>query len=306
MTRSIPSSTFHSVVALLVALVFSLAARSASAQACCASAGLVAPTRLRSYEALAVGLQGRGRSVFGSFGADGNYTGNAAGDSESDLEQDLFAVARVSARGQVSLLIPFQENRRTIMGIADTGTGIGDIAINARYDFLVAGERRIVPGLALLVGLVLPTGTAPQGANVATGQGSTEGNVGVGIEQAYEPFFVTMTASVGLRTSRSVPGGHESFSPRLTGVIAGGRSLPHGVSLGVYLSAMRQGTNSDDNGRIPGSDVSLLTAGLAGSFSLADYWRLQGTAFGDLPIGLLGRNGTAGVGASLSIMRLWL
>jgi hypothetical protein len=169
----------------------------------------------------------------------------------------------------------------------------------------------VVPGIAVLLGFVAPTGTPPERATDAlsagaTGQGSFEGSVGVGIEQAFEPYFVSLSASVGLRTSRSVAGVNESFAPLLTGVVAGGRMLPRGATIGLFATWMQQGENRDDRGRIAGSDVRLVTTGVAGTIPASDNWRLQGTASGNLSLDGLGRNQTAGVGATLSLIRLWL
>jgi len=41
------------------------------------------------------------------------------------------------------------------------GGGIGDVNLSLRYDFLVAGQSHIVPGIAALVGLTAPTGRSP-------------------------------------------------------------------------------------------------------------------------------------------------
>ena len=258
-------------------------------------------------------MQGRGKSVLGAFDGGGDYRGNAAGDSEWDLEQDLFGVARVLDRGQVALLMPFIETRRTAPGVVDAGGGIGDIAVSARYDFLASGERRIFPGIALLAGLVAPTGRVDSATPAGvTGKGSFQGSIGIAVEQAYEPFFVTVNALIGFRTPRNVAAGvRESFSPELTGVVAAGRVLPHTASLGVYLSVLGHGVNSydggPDRGPIAGTDLLLLTTGLAATTSLSDQWRVQSTAFWDLPIAGFGRNvPTAGIGASVSIIRLWL
>jgi anti-sigma factor RsiW len=133
-----------------------------------------------------------------------------------------------------------------------------------------------------------------------------EGSLGVGLEQAIEPYFLSGVALVGLRAPRSVAGTRESFAPRLTGSLAAGRVLPHGATLGIFTSALWQGDNSDDRGPIAGSSVALWTAGLAGTAALSDDWRLQSTAFADLPIQGLGRNQTVGFGGSLSLMKLWL
>lgn len=313
MTASRRWSKFPNASALLVALTLSLAARTTWAQACCGSVGLVSPARLRIYEDVAAGFQARGKAGMGAFDKAGIYTGNAAGDSEWDFEQDVFGVIRVLNHGQVAVLIPVMETRRTLQGVGDSGGGIGDIAVTARYDFIAAGERRIIPGIALLLGIVTPTGSAPETATTpagATGQGSFQGSVGVGIEQAYQRVFVTLNALAGLSTRRNVGGVHESFGPTLTATLAAGSQLPHEVTMGIYVSATRRGVNSYDDGSdvgpIAGSDLLLLTTGLAGMLSLSDQWRIQSTASWDLPIRGLGRNEpVTGIGASLSVMRLW-
>lgn len=296
---------------IVVAALCLLAPRLARAQACCAAAGLVAPARLRSYEDYAVGIQGRVRSVEGAFNEYDAYTGNGPADSEWDLEQDLFAVARVLGRGQVALVIPYLQTRRAVSGLREWGQGIGDVTASARYDFLRAGERRIIPGLALLLGVLVPTGTPPESSGGllgagATGQGSYQGTIGVGVEQAFEPYFVTINALFTYRSSRSVGTVHESFAPEAAGFIAAGRVLPHGATLGAYVSGMIEGDNHDSGQAIPRSSVSVLTAGLAGSYPLSDQWRLQSTAFQDLPFRGAGQNQTVGIGGSLSLMRLWL
>ena len=285
----------------------------AFAQACCASAGLVIPSRLRSYEDAAVGLQARARSVFGAYGPGGGYSGGSDRESEWGFGQDLFGSIRVLERGQVALLVPFVETQRTSYGASSVGGGIGDVAINLRYDFLNNGERHPVPGLALLAALLLPTGTPPEKAGAsdvlvtgATGEGSFEGIVGVGVESSWEPYFAGATAMAGWRSPRRINGVRQTFAPRFTGLLAVGRMLPHGASVGVFASGLLQGRNSDDNGPLVGSDASLLTLGAAGTVSLSDQWRLQGSLSGSPPLSNAGRNQPAGVGLSLSIMRLWL
>jgi hypothetical protein len=303
-------STFRSAAFLFGAWGLSAVfAGSAHGQACCASAGLVAPTRLRSYEDIAVGVQAKGRTVFGAFNPDGGYASSAGGESEWTFEQDLFGVLRLFNRGQVSLLLPFVETRSRLPGIRASGGGIGDLALNARYDFISTGERGAIPGVAVLLGAVFPTGTSVDDATTAadaTGQGSFEANGGVAVEQAFGQFFATAQALVGFRTSRRVANVNESFVPRFTALAAAGRMLPHGATIGAFVSGMRQGDNQDAGGPIAGSGVSLLTVGAASTVSPTDYWRVQGTASGNIPIGGTGRNQTAGVGVTLSLIRLWL
>ncbi len=285
-------------------------ARSVRAQACCASAGLVAPTRLRSYEDFAVGAQGRVRSVFGASDAAGSFARSTAGESEWSLEEDLFGVARVFERGQAALLLPFVETHRSVPGARSSGGGVGDLSVNLRYDFVRAGDYRAFPGFAVLLGLLLPTGTPPEKATDAlaagtTGQGSYEVALGVALEQAVEPNFLTLSTMVTLRDSRAVSGVKESFAPRLTCLLAIGRVLPRGATVGVFANGMKQGGNSDAGGPIAGSASSLVTAGLAATISPTGHWRLQGAAFMDVPAAEWARNQTTGAGGSVSVMRVW-
>ena len=299
------------IAGVVLATTLVTVARNAHGQACCASAGLIVPTRLRSYEDVAVGLQARGRSVFGAFNAGGTYAAGGAGESEWALGQDFFAVARLLGRGQLALLVPFVETWRAVPGASSAGGGVGDVAMSARWDVVETGERHPVPGVALLLGLTFPTGTAPEEAGDSlaagsTGQGSFEGTAGVGLEQAWQPYFVAATFTAGLRTSRQVGGVRQSFAPRLTGLLAVGRMLPRGATIGVFTTAMLQGQSRDDRGAIAASELSLLTVGAAGTFSVSDHWRLQGTLSGNPPLTGAGRNQPTGAGLSLSIMRLWL
>lgn len=287
------------------------AARPAFGQACCASAGLVIPSRLRSYEDAAVGLQARGRSVFGAFDPAGGYRGAGAGESEWGFGQDLFGAVRLLDRGQLALLVPFVETRRAVAGTSSAGGGLGDVAVDARYDLVNSGERHPWPGVAVLAGVVLPTGTPPEAAGDAlaagaTGQGSTEATVGLGLEWSREPYFVGATAAVGLRTARRVLGVRQTFAPRFTGLLAVGRTLPRGTTAGVFATALRQGRSSDDDGPIAGSDVLLMTVGAAATLSPSDHWRIQGALSTNAPVDGTGRNLPAGVALSLSLMRLWL
>ncbi len=302
--------TFRSAVTVLALGALTGHARSARAQACCASAGLVAPTRLRTSEDFAVGAQGRGRSVFGAFDAAGNFANTTAGESEWSLEQDLFGVARIFERGQVALLLPFVETDRRVPGIGSFGGGVGDLSVNLRYDFVRAGDYRMFPGLAVLFAVLFPTGKPPEDATDAlaagaTGQGSSEMSMGVAFEQAVEPYFLTVNNMLTLRGSRHVGGVKESFAPRFTGSVAAGRVLPRGATLGAFASALGQGNNSDARGSIAGSASFLLTAGLAFTISPTDQLRIQGSVFADAPAAHWGRNQTTGAGASVSVIRVW-
>jgi len=157
---------------------------SAAAQACCAGGALVNPTRLAPYEDAAAGLQLRVRGQVGSFGAHGDY---AASHNEQDLEQDLAASFRIARRAQAGLVLPFIETHRVESGESSVGSGLGDLAMTARYDFALASETLYWPGFALLAAVVFPTGRAagsgtnPAGTD-ATGTGTVSGSLGLAFE----------------------------------------------------------------------------------------------------------------------------
>src|SRR6478752_7535654 len=171
MTRRRRRSRFRDRVALAVGCALALAAgltarpRTAAAQACCVGSGLVTPARLRTFEYRAVGVQMRARSVMGAFRESGSYATSAAGTRDVGFEEDLFGALRLGPRLQVALLAPFVQTSRAVSGASGFGGGLGDIAASARFDVTNAGTRGLWPGLAILAGLTVPTGTPPDEAD---------------------------------------------------------------------------------------------------------------------------------------------
>ena len=173
-------------------LFVALAARAtpAAAQACCTGGALVSPVRLAPPEDYAIGLQTRARNDMGAFQADGRFVSSSTESTEQDLEQDLAASFRLARRAQVGLVLPYVETHRTEPGVDDWGSGIGDLALNARYDFKLAAEMTYWPGFALLGGVVFPTGKAigdgtNPAATDATGTGTTSASLGVDLEKVH-------------------------------------------------------------------------------------------------------------------------
>jgi hypothetical protein len=293
-----------------VAVVLCAAAPRAWAQACCSAPSLTTPARLGWDERWAAGIETRARAVFGAFGADGSLATTSAGDVEA--EQDVFAAARFLARAQVGVAVPFVQTRRTVPGLSQWGGGLGDVRASARVELTRAGARPYVPGLALLFGASAPTGRpADQATGVlaadATGTGSWEGTLGLEIEQQFERAFVTLAAAVAQRTSREALGVAEAFAPRLTVVASLGTVTDGGWAWGASLAGMRAGPSRDQStGRsIAGSDLALVTAGLAAQAPLGDGWRGLARASVDCPFDGLGRNEATGAGLSVSMLRFW-
>lgn len=310
--RSPRTSIFRSArllaaLASLPPLLALISPATARAQACCAAAGLVTPGRLRLHEDWAVGLQVRSRTVLGAFGEDSHYVANGAGYSEWDEEQDVFASARIWRGGQISVELPLIETRRGFPGGAQSAGGIGDVVVAARYDFVLAGERRIVPGLALLASVVFPTGRASEESGGGSGLGSYQGTLGVDVEQTFGDIFVAANAWITWEAPRHVGGIDESFAPLFTQLLAAGYAFANEVSIGGFMTGMQQGDNHDQmTGRLAGSAQLMFTAGAALVVPWTDAWRFQGTVYDNLPFDGWGRNVLVGVGASASVMRIWL
>ena len=159
------------------------------------------------HEVALAGVQVKASDVLGSYDSGGHYDGSPRGDSEIDLEQDLFGAFRLFGRAQLALLVPIVETRRQAAGVSAFGGGVGDINASARYDFVVAGESLYVPGIALLAGVTFPTGTPPESASAplavdATGIGAWQANAALALEQTFGPWLANATAIVAKRTER--------------------------------------------------------------------------------------------------------
>ena len=110
-----------------------------------AGAAALTPCRLAAHEDALVGLQFRSANVFGSFRSYASYVSARA--TEWDFEQDVFGAVRVAPRAQLALLVPLVETYRRAQGVSDGGAGLGDVNLSGRYEFVLAGESRYVPGI---------------------------------------------------------------------------------------------------------------------------------------------------------------
>jgi hypothetical protein len=294
---------------LLVAVLVLAKPSAARAQACCAAPSLATPARLGRDERAGVGLLLRGRDAYGAFAADGAFATTATGDVET--AQELFVAARPFARAQVAVAVPFVQTRRRAPGLSDWGGGLGDVRASAHVELLRAGERRFVPGVALLAGLALPTGTPPDAASGAlaadaTGTGSFEGSLGVELDQRFERIFATLAGTVGRRSARAIGAVRQSFGVRLAALASGGVTLANEASVGVFLAGSHQGAAHDADALvIDGSALALVTAGLGATSPIGAGWRAQASASFDCPVAGLGRNQPTSVGLGLSLLRVW-
>ncbi len=315
MTR--PSRPYRSrdaaAAAALLLVVGVVIPRRAEAQACCAGGTVVTPTRLALHEDFAVGTQFRARTNPGSFDADGHYS--ASSGVEQILEEDVAASARVGGKGQVGLLIPMVQTHRNLAGVDDWGGGLGDVSLNARYDFLLAAQALYWPGFGVLAASTLPTGTPPDRASHplaadATGEGTYDVTLGVDLEKVAGHWYAALNGWVTHRFSRDLSLGGmtltESFSARWTLMAVLGYVFDSEAALGLYISALDEGDATINGVQDPTTALRLTTVGAAGVLPFHDVWRLQGSLFGDVPLSSFGRNEPAGYGLTASLVRVWM
>jgi hypothetical protein len=302
----------------LIALCFwgasIVASREALAQACCAGASTLTPARLTALEDAAVGLQLQFAGITGSFDDKRNYIPNPPGASEQDFAENVFGTVRFLKRGQVSLLVPFVQTRRTYVpvpgqpGVTEFGGGVGDINLGARWDFLLAKETQYWPGIAVLAGVTFPTGKAPdqvEGSSTqATGIGAFQATGGLALEQAYGHILVNLTGLISQRFERRVGTIAETLGPQFSGLAAVGWAFHYNQGLAAILSYSGEGNAVFNAQSVPGSGRESTNVGISGGTPLwDDDWRFQGSATYALPVYGLGRSQPIGITVTASILR---
>jgi hypothetical protein len=310
-----PPSRFKSSSALLhAAFAAALVAwpASARAQACCAGSSALTPGRLALHEDALVGLQTKSGFGFGSFGGDGSFASFPKDTSELDLEQDLFGAVRVVDRGQVALLVPLVETRRaTPTNSAETGGGIGDVNLSGRYDFTLAGASSVVPGIAALAGVTLPTGRPPESAKTAlavdsTGVGAVQANIGLALEQSFGPWLVNATGILAKRFPYTANGIHEALAPQVTFLGAVAYTFPNEDAIALLASYTIEGDPTVDGIGTTGNARRTPLVGLSGVLPIGDTWRALGGVSVTPPLSQLGLNlPNAAVTFTLTLLRSW-
>lgn len=303
------SSSWRTACAVLGLLLATFAGgRDAWAQACCAGASAITPGRLALHERALLGLQLRAAWSLGSYDAHADYRPNVSGSTSLDLQQDLFAAVRVLERGQVGLLMPVLASFR-ISSTTDSefGGGIGDVNLNARYDFVWARELSYFPGLGLLLGVTLPTGRPAESASLplgsdATGVGATQLSTGLALEREFGRFLVNLSGIAAWRANRDVYGVTSRLGTQFTGILGASHPLVDQTVLASTLSYATEGNARVDGEVVANSGRRLLRVAVGPSSTLSDSWRVGGNLFLDPPLDGVGQNQLAAVGAGVSVV----
>lgn len=286
--------------------------RLAAAQACCAGSGAVTPGRLGLHDDALVALQLKATHTYATFDRNGHYATPPSGSSEQGFEQDLIGSLRLPVidRAQVAVLVPFVQTRRSARGDSEFGGGFGDINLSARYDFLYAGQRRWIPGIAALAGVTFPSGRAPESATNAlatdaTGVGAFQGNAGIAIEQSFGPWLVTLYGIVAKRAARTANGIRSVLGTQWTALGSVAYTFPGEYALALSASYTGEGDAETAGIDAPGTARRTTLLGLTGVLPLTDHLRLQGGLSGNPPVPSLGKNQPATIGVLVTGVYAW-
>jgi hypothetical protein len=285
---------------------------SAAAQSCCAGASAITPARLELHEQFLVGVELSVSSMLGSYDASRDFRELPPGAAQWDFEQDVFASLRVLGRGQLGLLVPLLQSwRRTSTTGSELGGGVGDVNVNARYDFIYANELSYAPGVALLLGVTLPTGRAPEDAEQplgsdVTGIGAFQFSAGLGLEHTFGDFLVSGAGIYSKRTVREVLGIESELGAELSGLLGLAYSIREGASLALVGTYTYEGNADVDGEEVADTARERLRLAAVASLSILDEWRIQGGLFADPPADGLGRNQIASLGGSFTVIRSFL
>jgi hypothetical protein len=250
------------------------------------------------HEDALVGMQEKAGNVLGSYSQASQYATLPAGDTELDFEQDLFAAVRLLRRGQLALLVPLIETRRATPHSLFFA-GVGDINLSGRYDFVSAGESHVLPGIAVLAGLTIPTGSTTPAE--ATGIGAYQINGALALEQIWGPWLVNATGIVAQRTGF----GGETLGTQVTLLAAGAYTFDDDAALGLSASYAFEGDATSNGTDVPGSFKRVTTVTLSGLWPVSDTWRLLGGLYLNPPASAFGANQPAATGITYTLIRSW-
>lgn len=283
----------------------------AYAQACCVAPSATGLGRLAMHESALAGIEARGTGGYGSFDAGGRFVGAPGGTHDVGLEQDLFASMRFLSRAQGTIAVPFVETFRGASGGSSSGGGLGDVRGSVRWDPIEADEATLAPGLAVLAGIIAPTGTPPERAADAlgagaTGTGTTQGWGGLAIEEISGPWLAALNGIVTLRADRNVGGTRSSLPPRFSTGLVGAHAWTSGFVLSAAASWAYEADASLDGKTVPGTSRRSLQLALGGQIPLGRGARLVASAFATPPIPAISAGDSATAGLSIATIVPWL
>jgi hypothetical protein len=288
------------------------AARPAAASPCCAGSTTPGFEHLALWETVAGGARGGLERGLGQWDAAGRWRSHEAYE-ETVGRLELWVVGRPRAALQLGARLPWVFTDRRAGGGHDTGGGVGDLGVSARWDVYPGGEGPAGLGIAAVVGLTMPTGRdmaaaeGPLGAD-ATGEGSFTPALGLVLMRPWDTLFVRIQGSVGRPLTRTVDGRTHRAGVDLNGALIGGVSPVPSLTLSLSLDARRQSEATVAGRMIPDSGRSGTFTALGLAWDLPGRFEilaLQATVRAPVAVDGLGRNTLAGLGGALGLRAGW-
>jgi hypothetical protein len=304
----LPAPRVRSLAALLLAAA-TAAPCAARAAACCMSATAFGVGRLRIWEDAAVGLQvGTARSL-GQWNDAGVLKTNAPGFSDGLTRVEPWAIVRLHERVQVQAWAPLLLNDRTSAGQSQLAGGIGDVGAAARFEVVSLGEYAGLPGLAVTLGALAPTGRRPEETSPpvfagATGRGAWGGSLAVETEYASLPWFVRLDAGVTafLPFRRPDTGASQRYGRVLQAALsAGDEVLPDKLFLAVSVSGEWEAPITLDGAEVARSRAYSYAVAGSASWLVDPHWTLVTSVTNNVWPDGAGSNRDARVGLNLGV-----
>ena len=191
------------------------------------------------------------------------------------------------------------------------GSGVGDLTLLSRYDFVRVGGQNGIPGIAFTYAMSLPTGRSPDRARDplgtdATGTGAYEARPGLAIEKTWwTGWFVTGVASLGFSAPyRRADGATVALGPRFVALLAAGKSFSNGLGFTLGVSREHEEGPRIDSVRVSGVRSRTSALSLV-SYEIDDHWQATLSLLIDIPLRQLGRNQLANTTIGFAIRRAW-
>ncbi len=296
------------IVAALTVLLLAASERTVRAQACCTSTSAIFPARLQDDEDALLGLAVKGAGIFGSFDQNRVLHGQPNGAGEIDLGQTMLVTARMFPPVQLNVSLPFVETWRSASGQGDFGGGVSDLSFSVRVDMFHAGRDPVVPGIATLFNLTVPSGTPVELARNplatdATGLGAAQLGAGLALEQTFGRALFALTGTVNFHGARTAFGVHSQLGPEIATTVGASYTFLNGFSLGGSLTYMNSFDSTEGSADVPGSARAFTQVAISGALPIRNgRGRILGSLFFVPPMSAIGQNEPANVGASLTFI----
>jgi len=259
-----------------------------------------------------VGIRVRAALSYGAFDSKGEFRTPAPGVSEQQFEQALLGAVRVPIvdRLQIASVLPVVETRRSARAESEVGGGLGDATMTVRYDGVYAGERRWVPGIAMVLGVGIPTGRSVDRARRplatdATGTGAWSATAGVAVEQRLGRVLLGGLVTASGRAARTVGTIRSALGTQWFALASAAYAWPSEFAVAATASLTAEGRSEVNGADVPGSSRHVIAAGLSGVVPLHERIRLQGALIANPPVAAAGQNEPAALSATLTAIGTW-